>query len=373
MVGIMLSDPRRVLGTTSEDLFATVREALESGWWLNGPRTEIFCRRFANFLGVSHCLGVANGSDALEIAFRALLSTGKAAGNEVVTVANAGGYSSIAAFLVGLVPIYADIEYESQLASIPSIVSCVSPKTAIVVATHLYGGAMNVPLLRKALDDAGHAQIPILEDCAQAHGARIGGKRVGSLGDVATFSFYPTKNLGAFGDAGAIVTDNELIFEAARGLSQYGWTSKYRIGSPHGRNSRIDEVQAAFLTVLLCHLDEANARRVAILNRYSQSLPKDVNLVRPSTDTVAHLAVLLAKHRDHLRGHLAQYGIATDTHYPILDVDQPGWKNLAKREAPNGIPVSRQSVPKLLTVPCFPGMTVDEVDTVCSALASWRY
>lgn len=366
-----MNDPKRTLQAASEPLTSAVRQAMESGFWLNGPKTLLFSKNFAEYIGVSYCIGVANGSDALEISLRALLSTGRAEGDELVTVSNAGGYASIAAFLVGLIPVYADIEYKSQLASIPSIVSCLSPRTAVVVATHLYGGALDVPLLRMALDKAGYAKVPILEDCAQAHGSRIGRRRVGSLGDIATFSFYPTKNLGAFGDAGAIVTNDNYLLEAAKKLSQYGWSQKYKIESPGGRNSRIDEVQAAYLNVLLEGLDKSNARRVDILNRYSCSLPAVCTLVRPQTDTVAHLAVLLVDHRDQLRAHLDRNGIASDIHYPVLDVDQLGWADLPKREGLSGLSVTRESSPRLLSIPCFSGMTNSEVAQVCSALSSW--
>ncbi len=371
-MGVLICDPKRALELLGGDLYSVVREAIDSGLWLNGPKTEAFCRDFALYVGAAHCIGVANGSDALEIAFRTLLAERKPSGREVVTVANAGGYSSIAAFLAGLQPVYADIEYTSQLACIESIMSCVSPDTAFVVATHLYGGALDVPALRTELDRAGYADVAIVEDCAQAHGARIGSRLVGNLGDIATFSFYPTKNLGAFGDAGAIVTNDSNLFATASALKQYGWGSKYNIKSPLGRNSRMDELQAAILAVMLPHLDEANARRLAILERYVEAVPRGTIVVRPKSDTVAHLAILLTPQRDSLRGHLASRNIGTDIHYPVLDIDQVGWKELPKREGPDGLPVARKSLSQLLTIPCFPSMMEQEIDEVCESLASWR-
>ncbi|MBE7186245.1 MAG: DegT/DnrJ/EryC1/StrS family aminotransferase, partial [Methylobacterium mesophilicum] len=298
-----------------------------------------------------------------------LQGTGK---REVVTVPNAGGYSAIAARLVDLVPVYADIEEASQLTSLESIVSLLSTDTALVVATHLYGGVLDVGRLRAMMDAAGHAGVPILEDCAQAHGATLGSRRVGSLGDIATFSFYPTKNLGAFGDGGAIVTSRKDLADGCRAARQYGWSSKYTIAAPWGRNSRLDEVQAAILRVLLPGLDEANAKRLAILDSYADSAPAGVSVVRSRTGTVAHLAVVLCDDRDALARHLKDRGIMSEIHYPILDCDQPAWTSLPQRLASGNLQTARRSVGRILTLPCFPEMTSREIERVCQALAAWK-
>lgn len=372
MSNVPLNDLKRIVTDFGDDVMASASEALRSGWWLNGTRTKAFCEAFGNYVGAAHCIGVANGTDALEIAFRALLAVRAPKGREVVTVANAGGYSAVAARLAGLTPVYADIEEASQLVSIDSVLSCVSEQTACIVVTHLYGGAVNVPLLRERLDAAGHSDVALVEDCAQAHGARVGGRRVGSLGTIATFSFYPTKNLGAFGDAGCVVTSDPDIALAVDRLRQYGWTAKYEIEHPFGRNSRMDEVQAAILMALLPSLEAANERRVAILDRYAEAASETVRLVRPAGNTVAHLAIVLAEDREGLRRAMTDAGVATDIHYPILDVDQPAWKNLPFREAPGGLVVCRASLPRLLTLPCFPTMREDEIGSVCRVLSAWR-
>ncbi len=245
---VPMNDLSRIVGPGSGDVIEAATRALRSGWWLNGGETRGFCEAFAAYVGTDHCTGVANGTDALEIAMRALLVTGRNEGREVVTVANAGGYTSIAARLIGLTPVYADIEEGSQLLDVGSAVAALTDETALVVATHLYGGLVDVPALRAAMDAAGHAHVPILEDCAQAHGLRQkDGRMAGSLGDIATFSFYPTKNLGAFGDGGAIATSDADLLKACDALRQYGWASKYTVAMPGGRNSRLDEVQAAIL------------------------------------------------------------------------------------------------------------------------------
>jgi dTDP-4-amino-4,6-dideoxygalactose transaminase len=292
--------------------------------------------------------------------------------SEVVTVANAGGYSTIVCRLLGLTPVYADIEERSQLASLESAVSCVTAQTAFVVATHLYGGPLDVPLLREMLDGAGHGEIPILEDCAQAHGARVGNAIVGSLGHIAAFSFYPTKNLGALGDAGAIVTSDATLAAQVLALRQYGWKAKYEVAEPHGRNSRMDEVQAAALRVLLSGLEAGNDRRRRIIERYAAAAPERVSVVQAGAGSVGHLAVLLCDDRDALGQHMKESGIATEIHYPILDCDQPAWRGLPFRTAPGDLEISRRSVRRILTLPCFPDLTDDEIDRVCAALSQWH-
>ncbi len=369
---VPINDLRRVPGDLQAELAEAAAATLGSGWFLNGQRLDAFCRAFADYLGVADCVGVANGTDALEIAMRAVIQVRAPSGSEVVTVANAGGYSSFACRLLGLVPVYADIDEATQLASLDSILACIGADTALVVATHLYGSPLDIVRLRTMMDAAGHAHVTILEDCAQAHGATVNGRRVGSLGDIATFSFYPTKNLGASGDAGAIVSNDPALLDRVRSLSQYGWGKKYEIVTPLGRNSRLDEVQAALLSVLLPRLDAGNARRRAIVQRYIAAAPPGVTIVDGGDGSVGHLAVALCDDRDGMKAHLAARGIATEVHYPILDVDQPAWQALPQRTAPGGLPVSRRSVSRLLTLPCFPQLDDDEVDRVCAALAEWQ-
>lgn len=351
---------------------AAVERSIESGWWLNGSEMRSFNEGFAAFVGVDHCISVANGTDALEIAMRALQKIRPAGGREVITVANAGGYSTIACRLNGLTPVYVDIEVETQLACIDSIISALSGETAFVIVTHLYGGVVDVRQLRQRMDQAGYREVPILEDCAQAHGAKLNGEMVGSLSDLATFSFYPTKNLGAFGDAGAITTSNSELSATVDTLRQYGWSEKYTISTANGRNSRIDEVQAAILNSLLPGLEAANMRRTEILNRYVEAAPDTIQIVRSGDGTVAHLAIGLSEKRDELRAHMAAHAISTDIHYPVLDCDQPGWKDLPHRIAPGGLKRARYSVSRLITFPCFPTMFDEEVHRVCKALTQWK-
>jgi dTDP-4-amino-4,6-dideoxygalactose transaminase len=369
---IPLQDTGRIYAAYANDLKAAAIDVMASGLWLNGTRNAAFAKKFANFLGATTCLPVANGTDALEIALRALIGARGIMGDEVVTVANAGGYASTAIRQVGLTPVYVDIDIQTQLVDTESLLSALGPRTAIVVLTHLYGGAVDVSAIRSRMNESGYRHVPIVEDCAQAHGASVNGRRVGSIGDIGTFSFYPTKNLGAMGDGGAIVTSDKVIGETARRLHQYGWSEKYRIGLSGGRNSRMDEIQAAILLVSLPHLDTMNDRRRKILSAYVDSATSATVPVR-AIDTVAHLSVFLVENRDAFRKHCLDHAIITDVHYPILDCDQPGWSTLPKRIAPLGLRQSQESVQKIVTLPCFPSMTEDEVARVCDALRSYKW
>jgi dTDP-3-amino-2,3,6-trideoxy-4-keto-D-glucose/dTDP-3-amino-3,4,6-trideoxy-alpha-D-glucose/dTDP-2,6-dideoxy-D-kanosamine transaminase len=368
---IPLQDTGRLYAEYANDLKAAAIGVMKSGWWLNGVHNAAFAREFADFIDASACIPVANGTDALEIALRALIHARQIAGDEVVTVANAGGYASTAIRHIRMTPVYVDIDIQTQLVNTESLLSALGPQTAVVVLTHLYGGVIDVSSIRNRMDEAGYRHVPILEDCAQAHGAAVKGRRVGSIGDIGTFSFYPTKNLGAMGDGGAIVTSDTTIGEAVRRLHQYGWSEKYQVALSGGRNSRMDEIQAAILSVLLPRLDVMNNRRCEILAAYSDSSTSATVPVQPA-HTVAHLAVFLVENRDSFRKHCLDHGILTDVHYPILDCDQPGWTTLPKRIAPLGLRQSRESVEKIVTLPCFPSMTDHEVARICSVLRSYK-
>jgi dTDP-4-amino-4,6-dideoxygalactose transaminase len=292
---------------------------------------------------------------------------------EVITTANSGGYSSTAAYSAGLIPVYADITEETQLLSISSAIDCLSRDSLAVVATHLYGGVVDVRALRSALDEAGRSDVIIIEDCAQSHGARLDGRLAGSLGDVSTFSFYPTKNLGAAGDAGAVATSSDELAGIVRELHQYGWNSKYCVQRPGGRNSRMDEVQAAILSALLPHLNDANRERAEIAARYEAVANPSVHFVRRHAGAVVHLAVALTARRDELRAFLTGRGIATDVHYPVLDCAQDGWQRREYRVTPGGLPVSMLGAKQVLSLPCFVGMTASEVDHVVLALSEFPH
>ena len=331
---------------------------LDSGRYVHGPEHAAFEKELAAFLGVAHCAGVASGTDALELALAAL---GCTPGDEVITAANAGGYTTAAARKLGCVVRYADVDSATLGLSRETVEAALTDATRAVVATHLYGQMCDVEGI---VELCRSRSIAVIEDCAQAAGARRGGRRAGTFADAAAFSFYPTKNLAAIGDGGAVVTGDPGVDERVRALRQYGWSEKYRAEVAGGWNSRLDELQAAVLRLGLPRLDERNERRREIVSRYAEALPADAGrLVRSDgEDFVAHLAVIVAEDRDRLTEALGTAGIATDVHYPVADYDQPAWRTDVR------LPVTDHAVAHVLTVPCFPELTDEEVTAVCGAL-----
>ena len=362
-MNVPFNDPGRVFSRFSDSLTNALLGTFSSGQWINGPRGSAFADAFANYLGVHHCLPVANGTDALELAMRAVMHARPQRGREVITVANAGGYAVTACRQIGLTPVFADIDENTQLMNAESVVAALNAETAIIVVTHLYGGSSTFGLAQ-GIDAADYGAVPIIEDCAQAQGARLAGRHAGAMGDIAAFSFYPTKNLGALGDAGAVTTSDPDLYATLRQLHQYGWSEKYLVAIAGGRNSRMDEAQASVLTELLPYLDEMNRDRVRILAAYRQAGGERMRFLEYRTGTVAHLAVGICQERESFRRFMDDHGVATAIHYPILDCDQPGWKHLPQRIGPVGLNVSRRSVMDVVSVPCFPFMTDDEVSYV---------
>ena len=366
---IKFNDTGRLFSLHKKELSQLFVSIGESGWCLNGQHTKKFSESFANFCGAKYCLPVGNGTDALELALRAIIDDQNE--TEVITVANAGGYTTTACRLVGTTPVYADIISETQLINPASLLNCLSEHTQAIVITHLYGSAVDVNNIRSMVNSKGYEHVPIIEDCAQAHGAKINGKRVGSLGDLATFSFYPTKNLGAMGDAGALTTSNPEIFNKLKKLAQYGWDTKYSVKTSYGRNSRMDEIQAGILNYLLPFLDENNRQRVSIYNKYKNAAKGSLTFL-PTNNYVGHLAIVTTDRRAEFIRHMKDANITTEIHYPILDNEQVAWKKLPHRIDPIiGLKCSDFSISKIVSLPCFPQMTVVEIDHICHALEHW--
>lgn len=348
------------------DLGQVLRDVLDSQRYILGPQVQAFESAFAAYVGVAHTVGVANGTDALELALRAL---GIGPGQRVVTVANAGFYGSTAIRMVGATPVYVDVD-EATLNLSPAALKQLLAAQAVhaVIVTHLYGQLADVPAIAALCRDAG---VPLIEDCAQAHGARRDGRLAGAWGRLGTYSFYPTKNLGALGDGGAVVTDDTALAERLRSLRQYGWRRKYEVTLAGGRNSRLDELQAAVLSAKLPLLDAANGRRRAIAARYNRAFA-DLPLRLPAStgdDYVAHLYVLRTARRAALQTCLTAAGVACDVHYPIADHRQP---LLADDAAAAALPVSEAACAEVLTLPCFPGLGDEQVQRVIDAVRGFH-
>jgi dTDP-4-amino-4,6-dideoxygalactose transaminase len=329
-----------------------------------GPEVTQFESAFAQYCGTTHAIGVANGTDAIELALRA---TGVDAGDDVITVANAGFYSSTAIRAIGATPVYVDILDSNLLMDPASAAQAITPKTKAIIVTHLFGQLADMAPLQALAQKHG---IALIEDCAQSHGAQKDGKKAGSFGDIAAFSFFPTKNLGALGDGGAVVTSHDALASRVRSLRQYGWTTKYTVADSGACNSRLDELQAALLSVKLPLLDSWNEKRRQVAARYAEKITHAA--VRLPTvgadDYVGHLFVIRCASRDSLKKYLHDNGIASDIHYPILDCHQPV---VGTQHAGITLPVSEKARDEILTLPCYPELTHDEVDTIANCVNHW--
>ena len=358
---IAINDLKRELAPIRSDLDAALARVLDSGWFALGEELKCFEREFAQFLGGGHLAGVASGTDALELALRAL-DIGP--GDTVITAANAGGYASTAILACGARPVYVDIDPDSGLIGPESLGDDVLSSATAIIVTHMFGRMVDMPALT---DLARTAETAIVEDCAQAHGARLADRAAGSWGDMACFSFYPTKNLGALGDAGAVFSTNEERIERVRCLRQYGWCDKYVHELPGGRNSRLDEIQAACLRARLPGLEASNQRRRVIGQRYQDGIanPRIVVPQRPNdASDVVHLFPVLCEQRRALMEHLREEGIQTAIHYPVPDHHQPAWKSLF---AGLSLPNTEQRAKQILTLPCHGALTDPEIDHVIDA------
>lgn len=346
------------------DLVPVLAGVVASGRYVLGPQVGAFEAAFARYLGVAEAVGVANGTDALTLALRAL---GVGAGQRVVTAANAGGYGSTAIAQLGAVPLLVDIDADDLTLSPDALAAALGQGgVAAVIVTHLYGRMADVARIAALCQQAG---VPLIEDCAQAHGARRAGRRAGAWGAIGCFSFYPTKNLGALGDGGAVVTDDAGLAERLRALRQYGWARKYEVSLPGGINSRLDELQAAVLLAKLPRLDAANAERRAIAARYSTAfagLPL-VCPAAPDQDHVAHLYVVRTGQRERLRAHLAAVGVASEVHYPLPDHRQPVFAGAAMPQ----LPVAETACAEVLSLPCYPGLSEAQVTQVIDAVCDF--
>lgn len=360
---VPLNDLVRQNRQLHEELASVARRVVERGWYVLGSECTEFEREFARYCGSADCIGVANGTDAIELALRA---AGVGPGDRVATVANAGFYSSTAIHAIGAVPAYVDVD-ETHGISLKSLHQVLAAQVVrAVVVTHLYGRLAEIEDVVAICKPLG---IPVLEDCAQSHGASRDGQKAGSFGTAGCFSFYPTKNLGALGDGGAITTDDKALAARLRELRQYGWDSKYRVSRTGGRNSRLDEMQAAMLRIKLPHLDRWNEERRGLARRYAREI-QNPRIRCPNDfgpDNAAHLFVVCCEDRDGFREHLDSHGVSSDIHYPIPDHRQPGYGGAVHA----GLSETERLAGQIVTIPCFAELTEDEIRRVIQAVNSW--
>ena len=341
-----------------------VESIIRDGAFFRARFTTELERALAHRFGGRAATCVGNGTDALYLALAAVeIGTG----DRVATVANAGGYSTNAILRCGAHPTFIDIDPVTAQMSSGGLSDALANDRSIraVVATHLYGLVGEISAIREACNDA---SVWLIEDCAQSFGAEVNGVPAGTFGQLATCSFYPTKNLGAFGDAGAVVSSTPELDARVRSLAQYGWQSRYEITVAGGINSRIDEIQAAILLRGMELVDDQNRRRREIALRYHASLTGGRRLIATDDERyVAHLAILITDSRHADAQSLELAGIGTGIHYPIADHRQPAWTGVGDACE---LVATDFLQPRILTLPCFPTMTDGEVDRVAAALAA---
>jgi len=369
MILVPQADPGAGYRALKSEIDQAVARALNSGWYILGEEGAAFEQAFAQWLGASHAVGCANGTDALALVLRGL---GIGPGMAVATVSHTAVATVAAIEMVGAVPVLIDIEPEfytldpTELDAVLAAPPAGLPPIRAVIPVHLYGQpAAMTPIIAAA---SRHG-IPVIEDCAQAHGATIGGRHVGTLTEAAAFSLYPTKNLGALGDGGIIATGDGDLAARLAALRQYGWRTRY-VSDTAGVNSRLDEIQAAILRVKLPHLDAQNARRAAIAAAYDAALA-DGDLRPPArradTTHVFHLYVVRAPGRAALQARLRARGIGTAIHFPVPVHLQAAYKDRVAL-GPARCTATEAASDEVLSLPIFPEMTDLQVEAVCEAL-----
>lgn len=369
---VLQADPKAGYLAHKSEIDAAIARVLEGGWYILGQEVAAFEAEFAAFAGAAHGIGVANGTDALEIALRAL---GIRPGDGVLTVSHTAVATVAAVELVGAVPVLGDIEPDFYTLDPRSLEAALAgemtggegekPAIKAVIVVHLYGQPADMTTIAVIAKRHG---IPVIEDCAQAHGATLGGRHVGAFGDVAAFSLYPTKNLGAFGDGGIVTTDDERLAETIRALREYGWRQRY-ISDLKGMNTRLDELHAAMLRVRLKYLAADNARRGAIAAAYDRGLAGLCPLParRAGASHVFHQYVIRVADRSAVQERLRAAGIGTNVHYPVPVHLQPAYKGRTWL-AGGGLPATERAAAEVLSLPMFPQLTDEQVAEVIAAL-----
>lgn len=356
----------------NEEIAEAFRRVAARGSFILGAEVEAFEREWARFCEAKGAVGLANGTDTITLALIASGAIRAGVRDEVITTPLTAGYTALAIAGAGAKPVFADIDEKTFNLCPEKIEAAVTPRTAAVVPVHLYGQMTD---MRAVGEIARRHNLIVIEDAAQAHGARFGGKPAGreAASLASSFSFYPTKNLGAFGDGGAIVSDDENFLQKIRVLRQGGHPAAMHSGTTAaGRNSRLDEMQAAFLRVGLGRLDEWNRRRRALADIYFRKLSDFPGLklpfVRAEAESVFHLFVVRHPQRDRLKEFLAARGVETMIHYPFLLHRQKIFRSAEQKP----LPVAEKAAGEILSLPLYPQMREAEIETVCEAIAEFE-
>jgi dTDP-4-amino-4,6-dideoxygalactose transaminase len=346
------------------EVMSAVARVLDSGWYILGREVAAFEQEFARYFDFAGAVGVGNGTDAIALALRAF---GVGPGDRVATVSHTAVATVAAIEMVGAAPVFVDIitdTYTMDPEALARTLEALQPIKAVIIV-HLYGNPADVPAL---LAIAHRRNVSVIEDCAQAHGAKFNGRAVGSMGDAATFSFYPTKNLGALGDGGMVVAPDREYLKRVRMLREYGWERRYVSEMP-GVNSRLDELQGAILRLRLSYLEAGNQRRAAIASAYDRGLARTglvLPAARPGATHVYHQYVVRHSDRDRLQAGLRRRGIDTNIHYPLPVHRQPAYQHYDRD--PGGLERTDSVASQILSLPMFPELTDATVTSIISAV-----
>ena len=345
-----------------EEIDSAITRVMESGHYILGQEVGAFEKEFAAYIGVRFGIGVSSGTDALHLA---LWACGIGPGDEVITVSHTAVATVVAIDLCGAKPVLIDIDPFTFVMDTDQIEQAITSRTKAILPVHLYGYVAD---MKSILSIAHSYGLRVIEDCAQSHGATYGSRKSGAWGDIAAFSFYPTKNLGAFGDGGIVVTSDEELAERVRLLREYGWQQRY-VSETSGLNSRLDELQAAVLRVKLKYLDQWNEerrRKALIYMKLLEGSEVICPIERKPVRHVYHLYVIRTKKRDFLQAFLRENGIGTLIHYPVPIHLQNAYKNLGYRKG--DLPMTEQYSREILSLPFFPEMTEVEIKEVVSKI-----
>ena len=365
-VTLLCSNPRAQYLAHKAEIDAAIARVLDGGRYILGAEVDAFEQEFARYTGAAFALGVGSGTEALHVALRAC---GVGPGDEVVTVSHTAVATVAAIELCGARPIFVDIRADTYCMDPGQLEAALRPSIKAIVPVHLYGHPADITDIVAIAKKHG---IWVVEDCAQAHGAKVAGRQVGTWGDVGCFSFYPTKNLGALGDGGAVTTSNADLAGKMRLLREYGWSERY-VSSIAGWNSRLDELQAAVLRVKLRHLDEDNQARRRVASRYGAGLAGcDVDLPRelPQASAVYHLYVIRSRRRDALLDHLRAKDVGALVHYPVPIHLQPAYRGNDAEGV--DLPETERAAGEVISLPIYPEIDAAEVQQVIEAVRTFR-
>lgn len=363
---IPLTSPLAQYHKRKNDIQAAIERVLEGGTYVLGEEVERFERAFAEYSNVQHGVGVGSGTDALILALRAAEI---GSGDEVITVSHTALPTVAAILAVGAVPVLVDVDPRYFTIDIAGLEAAITSRTKAVIPVHIYGQSVDMSEIMEVSKKHG---LIVIEDCAQSTGGVAFGKRTGSWGHMSCFSFYPTKNLGAIGDGGMVLTDSPELAAKLRRIRQYGWDDNRNAVEP-GLNSRLDSLQAAILGAKLEGLDVEIAQRNQFAEQYATALedfPITLPVVRLNTVHAYHLFVIQTEHRDALKDHLAINDIVSAVHYPVPIHNQSGYKDLV-RLPEEGLPVTDQLASRILSLPLYPEMLSQQVEYVCDTISEY--